>query len=185
MYIKFLSNVLVEGFRGEFTWTLVRPSHLIKPHEQVTKVVFEKGMMDVMIGGSAKSQDVKEGMVPRKGVLGMDESQPVGVGRTKGHVGPHVDGIHDLCRTNEWNENHAHGIQDTSVKGIEEARVGELVMRLVRPSIKRRTDIMFQAMHDVLDSVLQDEAHEHLVPFDAVLEAIIGIGHDPEHPRPR
>lgn len=82
-------HAIVEGFGGEFTWIFVRATQHVKPHKQMSIVILEKGVMDVMVRRRSKSDAVKKS-VPRKSILRMNERQPVRIHTTKGHVGPNI-----------------------------------------------------------------------------------------------
>jgi len=176
-------NIFVECLGSKFARTLVGPSQHVKPHEQVAKVVFEKSMMDVMVRGRSKAQSMKEA-IPRKGVLGMNQRQPVCVGTAKGHVGPDI-AMHEIGGGVEWNEDHADCIENRSIKGIKESGVCELVMRLVRPPVKGRRYIVLQPMHHILNTILNYQTSKNFGPFNPTFKLIIRFWHETKHPCPR
>jgi len=108
----------------------------------VTIIVFEKGVVDMMVGRRPKS-DTMEELIPRKCVFGMNQCQPVGVQAAKGHIGPDI-AIHQIRGGVEWYQNHENGIQHRTVEGIKEAWIGEFVVGFVRILIKGGRDIVFQ-----------------------------------------
>mmetsp|Transcript_2063 Transcript_2063/g.4316 ORF Transcript_2063/g.4316 Transcript_2063/m.4316 type:complete len:319 (-) Transcript_2063:126-1082(-) len=154
----------------------------IKPRKQVPKVVLEKGVVDVVVRRCSKAQHVKK-RIPGKGVLGMNQRQPVGIKAAKGHVGPHID-VHQISRRIQRYQNHANRVQHASVKGVKEPRIGKSMVGFVRELVKGGRDVVFQQMHDKLDPVLNHQTKEHLWIINPALEMIIRVWHQREHPRP-
>jgi len=54
-YNFLVSNISIERPTGKISRASIGPAELIKPHEQVTKVVLEKLVMNMMIPGSSHS----------------------------------------------------------------------------------------------------------------------------------
>lgn len=76
----------------------------------MAEVVLEELMVHMMVGGCTEPKPSK-GLVPDKGILRVNESEPTGVQASKGHVSPHVAGSHDIGCDEEWNGNHTYGVR--------------------------------------------------------------------------
>ncbi len=76
----------------------------------------------------------------------MNESQPVCVDGSKGHVGPHVARSNDVRGEEQGKKDHEDGAGDASVEGVEEFGVGEFMMRFVGETVEF-------GMSDVLEFV--------------------------------
>lgn len=102
-------DIFVECFRCKFRGALVGLADHVEPHKRVPEVVLEKSMMNVMIGRRAEPNQMKDA-VPRKGVLTVDQNQPVGISTSKCHVRPDV-AMYKVRRSVKWYQNHADGIK--------------------------------------------------------------------------
>lgn len=67
-------------------------------------------------------------------IFGVNETEPIRDERTECHIRPDV-GWDDTCSKKQWNNNHCKCIRWRAIVSIEELRIRELVMRLVRISI--------------------------------------------------
>ena len=90
----------------------------------------ECSMMHMVIRSSAETEQAEE-TIPRVMDLRVDQTEPAGPDRSKKHVLPNV-GMQELGGRGKWDENHAKGVRYRAVKGVEESRVDEAVVRLVR-----------------------------------------------------
>ena len=77
--------------------TTVRPGRPVKPHEQVSEVVLEELVVDVVVRGRPQAA-LAEGRLPREAGLRVDEREPVGAHGPKGHVRPDVAVPDDVGR---------------------------------------------------------------------------------------
>ena len=135
-FLRSSSDNFIKRLWAVLKWIFVRASNHVIPHEQMTIVVLEKGVVDMMVGRRAKTEYVKYA-VPRKSVFRMDESQPVGVRGSKCHVRPHV-AVHKVGGCVKRDYDHAERVGQRAIECVEQARVGEFVVHLVGFLVKRR-----------------------------------------------
>lgn len=69
----------MEDFGCEMSRIAVRAHDLIEPHEQVSVIVLEHLVVDVVVRRRTETQLAKD-RIPRENVLRMDQGQPAGVG---------------------------------------------------------------------------------------------------------
>lgn len=94
-----------------------------------------------MIGWRSEAYQMKDA-VPREGVLTVNQNQPVGIRASKCHVRPDI-AMNKVSRRVERYQNHANGIKDRSIEGVEKTGIRKSVVRLVRPAIERWAGIVF------------------------------------------
>mmetsp|Transcript_55667 Transcript_55667/g.169385 ORF Transcript_55667/g.169385 Transcript_55667/m.169385 type:complete len:239 (+) Transcript_55667:183-899(+) len=143
-------------------------------------VVDEESVVHVVVPRRAEAQAPEEG-VPRVGELAMNQDQPVRVQGAESHVRPHVR--RDEPRDNDKrHHDHARCVRQGAVKGVEEARVRESVMRLVGMAVQPCGDLVLSEVHDILQEILEQQLRDHMHPVDAARERVIRFGHPTEHP---
>jgi len=84
----------------------------------------------------------------------MNQRQPIRVRRSERHVRPHVALPHDVRGAKQREQYHDGRVGYAPVEGIEQLRIGEFVMGLVRQSVHFGMGHVFDAMHDELNAVL-------------------------------
>lgn len=84
----------------------------------MAKVILEKFVMHVMIRRRSQSYS-SERRLPRKSNLRVYQRKPIGVGRSKCHVRPHVTIPNDVRGYKEGEEYHNRRVRDAPVEGIE------------------------------------------------------------------
>ena len=94
-------DTIIEKVRSILRRISISPSNPIKPHKQMSVIVLEDLVMDVMISRSSQAQCSKDS-IPWKDVFGMYEYQPISIHGTEGHVGPYVTIPNDVGGGEEW-----------------------------------------------------------------------------------
>ena len=130
----------------------------------MTKVVLEKRVVDMVICRGTKTEPMKH-FIPWESVFRVDHSQPVSVGTPEGHICPDVT-MNQICSAIQWNKNHADCIQDRSIESVKQTWVFEYMVRFVRVYVECRVEV-FKSMHNILNSILNDQAEKHFWPFDS------------------
>jgi hypothetical protein len=146
----------------------------------VAEVEHKQLVVHVVIGRRAKAHRAKE-PVPSVRVLGVHEHEPVGVQSSESHVGPDV-GRHQPRGEEEGQQDHAEGVCGGPVEGVEEARVGEAVVRLVRQAVEGGAHVVLQHVDSELQKVDDQQLDEDVKPVDAPGEGVVAAGHPVQHP---
>ena len=87
-------------------------------HEKMSKVVYEQLVVHMVVCRGAQPHP-GEPPVPGMLVLGVNQTKPVRVQGSEGHVGPHVR-RYDSGRHDQGDENHEEGVTGRAVESIEE-----------------------------------------------------------------
>mmetsp|Transcript_13671 Transcript_13671/g.29647 ORF Transcript_13671/g.29647 Transcript_13671/m.29647 type:complete len:321 (-) Transcript_13671:325-1287(-) len=180
--LKCTSNTFIELLPPHIPRTPVRARRPIKPHKKMAEVVLKVFVVHMVIRRRAQPESSKEGF-PRKCYLRVDQSQPVGVRRSKRHVRPHVTHPHDVRRGEEGEKYHYRRVRHAPVERVEQFRIGEFVVRLVRHAVNCRVSDVLQAMHHELHEVLAYQALRNAGVLYPSLEGVVGRGEQVEHPR--
>mmetsp|Transcript_13159 Transcript_13159/g.48840 ORF Transcript_13159/g.48840 Transcript_13159/m.48840 type:complete len:364 (-) Transcript_13159:29-1120(-) len=135
-----------------------------------------------MVIGRRSEPDRAEHQVPWVRVLGVNHRQPVGEQRSERHVGPHVR-RHDPGREEQRDQNHANGVHRRRGKRIEDPRVGEVVVRLVRNPVERLGHAVLRIVAQKLNEVLHEQLRGNMPPIDTLIVSVVARRHEIEHPR--
>ena len=92
--------------------------------------------------------------------LRVNEGQPIGIRRSKSHVGPHVAIPHDVRCNEQRDQYHDRRVGDAPIERVEQLRIGKSVMRLVRYFVHFRMSHVFHSVHDILREILTNEAEK-------------------------
>mmetsp|Transcript_32724 Transcript_32724/g.101967 ORF Transcript_32724/g.101967 Transcript_32724/m.101967 type:complete len:304 (+) Transcript_32724:3-914(+) len=174
------SDVLVEVSARKLARAPVCPEQPVPVHEEVAVVEHEQPVVNMVVGCCAEAHHAEEA-IPRVRILRMNQHKPVGVERAKCHVGPDV-GRHHAGDNHERDYNHERGVRQRAVERVEEARVGEAVVRLVGVPVHPARYLVLAKVHEVLQRVLQQQLGRDVLPADPAREGVVGRRHPPQHP---
>lgn len=99
-------------------------------HEEVSVVVLEGGVVNLMVPGRADAEEAKEG-VPGVEELAVDEGELRGVERAERNVGGRGDEAADLVGEDERDDDQHEGVSGRAVEGVVEFGANEDVVVLV------------------------------------------------------
>ena len=150
----------------------------------MTKIVIEKSVVYVMVGGGTESQNA-ESSVPNVNILTVDQAEPIRVQAPKSHIAPDIAITDDLRTAEKGDENHQYSVGSAAIESVEVPRVDESVMRLVGDLVQLWACNVLYLVHDKLKEIGHDQGHCDLTPSYTALKAIIFLRKNIKHPGDR
>lgn len=154
--------------------------HDVPPHEEVPVVAHGAPVVGAVVPGGAQA-DLAEGGVPGVVDLAVDEGEPGREGGAEGHVRPGV-AVHGVRRRQEGEQDHAGGVRHGPIEGVEEGRLNEPVVLLVRQFVDARAEPVLAHVNKGLEEIVDDELQAEVAGAQAALPAVVGRGEQSEHP---